>query len=169
MNLCSCRTFVFEASVWRMSGFMTVLTWTKIKTVIFQMANSVTVLAFHDLLLLLLLWKRDRFWNSRSWTIMRSRWTVINESSTLKLNGLWVVWNMKGQVLVISKTSSVLVVDKLFPRSDDGLGKCRLSFCICIYNYCFIWMNCNIINMLLMGGCLNVLNKNRFTMVPILM
>ena len=42
---------------------MTVLTWMKIKTVIFEMANSVTVLAFHDLLLLLL-WKRSRVWNT---------------------------------------------------------------------------------------------------------
>ena len=138
MNLCSCKRFVFEAYVWRMSGFMTMLAWMKLKKVIFQMANSITVLAFHDLLLLLLLWKRSRVWNSWSWTVMRSRWTVMNKSSTLKLNGLGVVWNMKGQVLVISKTSYVLVVDKLFPRSDDGLGKCRLSFCICMYNCCFI-------------------------------
>ena len=52
----------------------------------------------------------------------------MNESNTLKLNGLGIVWNMKGQVLVISKTSSVLVVDKLFPRSDDGLGKVQTEF-----------------------------------------
>ena len=35
----------------------------------------------------------------------------MNESSTLKLSGLVVVWNMKGHIVVISKTSSVLVVD----------------------------------------------------------
>jgi len=79
----------------------------------------------------------------------------MNESNTLKLNGLGVVWNMKGHVLVISKTSFVLVVDKLFPRSDDGLGKCKLNFCICMYNCCF------------MGVCFNLLNRNRFRMTPL--
>jgi len=55
-----------------------------------------------------------------------------DESSTLKLDWFGVVWNMKGHILVISKTNFVLVVDKLFPRSDDGLGKCKLNFCICM-------------------------------------
>lgn len=36
------------------------------------------------------------------------------------------------------KTSFVLGVDKLFPKFDDGLGKCRLSFCIYMYNCYFI-------------------------------
>ena len=101
MNHYSCSMFVFEASVWRMIGFMTMLIWMKIKTVIFNMANSVTVLAFHNLLLLL--WKRSRSW----------KWTVIKESSTLKLDGLWVIWNMKGQVLVISSL--------LWTSSSQGL------------------------------------------------
>ena len=47
---------------------------------------------------------------------------------TLKFDGLGVVQNMKGHLLVISKTCFVLVMDKLFPRFDDGLGKCRLGF-----------------------------------------
>lgn len=32
----------------------------------------------------------------------------------------------------------ICFVDKLFPMSDDGLGKCKLNFCICMYNCCFI-------------------------------
>ena len=129
MNLCSYKRFVYEAYVWRMTSFITILTWMKIKTVIFQMANSVTVLEFHNLLLLL--WKRGKMWNS--W-----RWTVMKESNTLKLNGLWEIWNIKGNLLIISKTYFVLVVDKLFPRSDDELGKCKAKFFTCVYNCCFI-------------------------------
>jgi len=37
---------------------------------------------------------------------------------------------MKGDLLIISKACFVLVADKLFPRSDDGLGKCKLNFYI---------------------------------------
>ena len=50
----------------------------------------------------------------------------------LKFEGLGVVWNMKGQFLFISKTNYVIVMYKIFLRSDDGLGKCRVNFCICI-------------------------------------
>ena len=46
MNLFSCRRLVFEASVWRMGVPTTVLAWMKIKTMIFHMANSITVLHF---------------------------------------------------------------------------------------------------------------------------
>ena len=41
---------------------MTMLTWMKIKTVIFHMDNSVTVLEFINLLLMLR--NRSRIWNS---------------------------------------------------------------------------------------------------------
>ena len=119
MNLFSCRRLVSRAYVWRMCVSTTVLAWVKIKKVIFHMANSITVLAFFNLLLLL--WKRSKIWNNWMWTIMK-------KSGTLKFDGLGVVWNMKGELLVISKTSFVLVMDKLFPRSDDRLGKCRLDF-----------------------------------------
>ena len=140
MNLCSYMTFVFEASVWRMTGFMTMLTWMKIKTVIFHMANSITVLAFHNLVLFL--WKRRRIWNN--W-----RWIVMKKSNTLKLDGLWVIWSMKGHFLVISKTSYVFVMNNIFPRSNDRLGKCMLSLCtcmqICFWNEHLILINLNII------------------------
>ena len=56
----------------------------------------------------------------------------MKKSDTLKFDGLGVVWNMKGQLLVISKTSFVLVVDKLFPRSNDGLGRCMFDVCFCV-------------------------------------
>ena len=162
MNLGSCRRLVSEASVWRMGVPTTVLAWMKIKTVIFHMANSITVLAFLNLLS----WKWNRIWNS-------CRWTVIQESDTLKYDGLGVVWNMKGHILVISKTNSVLVVDKLFPRSDDGLEKCRLNCCICMY-ICsstrnWMWIICNFIFFLLMRVLLNILNRNRFRMVTLLL
>ena len=52
----------------------------------------------------------------------------MNKSDIVNFYGLGVVWNMKGQLLVISKTYFVLVMDKLFPRFDDGFGKCRLYF-----------------------------------------
>ena len=55
MNLCSCRRLVFEATIWRMSVPTIVLAWMKIKTVIFHVANSITVLAFLNLL-----WKWNR-------------------------------------------------------------------------------------------------------------
>jgi len=69
----------------------------------------------------------------------------MKKSYTLKFDGFGIFWNMKGHILVISKTYSFLIVDNLFPRPDDGLGKWDLKFC--------------------MGVCLNVLNKRRFRMM----
>jgi len=120
MNLYFCKRLVFEAYAWRMSSFMTVLTWMKIKIMIFHMAKLVTMLACNNLLWLL--WKRTRIWNS--W-----RWSVMKKSSTMELDGFWLIWNMKEHILFISKTSCVLVMEKLFPGSDGGLGKCILNFC----------------------------------------
>ena len=48
--------------------------------------------------------------------------------NTLKFDGLGIVRNMTGKLLFLSKTNFLLVVDKLFPRFDDGLGKCMLHF-----------------------------------------
>ena len=129
----------FEAKVWRMSGFMTMLTWMKIKTMIFHMAKLVTMFAYNNLMWML--WKRSRIWNS--W-----RWAIMKKSGTLKLNGLGIVWNMKGHLLVISKTCYVLVMDKLFPRSKDGLGKCRLD--VCFYIQIFSCTRINDLNSFLM-------------------
>lgn len=97
---------------------------------------------------------------------MRSRWrrTILKKSYTLKLDWFGVVWNMKGKVLVISKTNFVLVADKLFPSSDDQLGKCRLNFCIGMDNSSWEVLN-DLINLFLMGACFNVMNKNRFKML----
>ena len=165
MNLCSCRRLVSEAFVWRMGVPTTVLAWMKIETVIFHMANSITVLAFYNLLLLLL-WKWSRIWNN-------CRWIFINKFDTLKFDGLGVVRNMKGHIFVISKTSSVLVVDKIFPRSDDGLGRWSVNICICIkicfWTWHWMWIDNNIIELLLMGVCLSVLNKKKFRMMTLLL
>ena len=45
------------------------------------------------------------------------------ESSTLKLDWLGVIRNVRGHFLFISKDGSMLIVNDLFPRSNDGLGK----------------------------------------------
>ena len=50
MNLCYCKRLIYEASVWRMGVPTTVLAWMKIKKMIFHVANSITVLAFYNLL-----------------------------------------------------------------------------------------------------------------------
>lgn len=113
----------------------------KIKTMIFHMANSITMLAFNNRGLL---WKRSKILNK--W-----RWISMTKPNTFKMNGIGIVWSMKGHFLVISRTSYVLVLDKLLPRSGNGLGKCRLNFCICSWiGYCINSFS------LLMGVCLNI-------------
>ena len=160
MNRGSCRRLVSAASVWRMGVPTTVIAWVNIKKMIFHMANSITMLAFYNLLLLLR--KRSGIWNS--W-----RWNFIKKYGNLKFDGLGVVWNMKGKLLVISKTSSLLVMDKLFPRFDDGLGRCRLDVCfcmqICYYTGHWMWINGKIIDLLLIGIYFNFLNRNKFRMM----
>ena len=76
---------------------------------------------------------------------------------------------MKGHLLVISKTCYVLVMDKLFPRFDDGLEKCRLDFCFYIQICSCIGLSDLNSFLLLMWVCLNVLNKNKFRMTTLLL
>lgn len=154
VNLCSYRRFVFETSVWRMSVFTTILSWVKVKTMIFHMANLVAMLPFDNFLL--------RMWRRKVWN--RWRWTAMKKSCTLKFYGLCVTWNMKGCLLIISKTCFVLVPNKLFLRSNDGLGSWNLNFYIymkiCSWNGYWMWIELNLTNFitcwLSMGVCVNL-------------
>lgn len=101
VNHCYCRSFVFGTSVWMMSVLATMLTRENIKMLIFHMANSIKVLASNNLLWL---------WNRSKW-----RWIILKKPSTMKLDGLGIVWNMKRHILVISKTDYVPVVNNFFP------------------------------------------------------
>ena len=71
--------------------------------------------------------------NCSSW-----RWTFIEESISLKLDWLGVILNVRGHFLVVSKVGSVLVVNNLFPRFDDGIGKYKWN--LCMENIIFIWI-----------------------------
>ena len=119
VNLLSSRFLQYEASLWRMSMISIVLLGVNIKSVIFHMANSIVVLEF---------WNLNQIW----------RWTFIKKSSSLKLDWLGVIRNVRGHFLVISKTGFVFVVNDLFPRSDNGLRKIKLNMCI-IFIWTFFW------------------------------
>lgn len=159
VNLHSCRRLVSEEFVWMMSIFMTMLTHVKIKIVIFRMANFVTMLLFDNLWLL---WKRSRIWK-------RWRWTIKKEPNTWKLDGFGEFESVKWDLLVISKSNYVLIVDKLFPRSDDRLRKCRLNLCLDMQifslNGHYMWINLHF-NLLFLAGFylsikqMNFINKN---------
>jgi hypothetical protein len=60
----------------------------------------------------------------------------LKESNTLELDWFGIIWNVKGHFHFVSKTCFVLVVDDFFPRSDDGLGKCKWN--LFMTNFIFI-------------------------------
>jgi hypothetical protein len=45
-----------------------------------------------------------------------------------ELDWFGIIWNVIRNFHFVSKTYLVLIVDDLFPRSDDGLGKCKKNF-----------------------------------------
>ena len=119
LNLLSCRFPQTKAFVWWVGMLSTMLTRVKIKTLIFHVANLITVLQSQNP-------------NWCGW-----RWTLIDESSTLKLDRLGEVMNVNCHFLVIYKTSFVLVVADLFPWSDDGLGRNKQNFYMHIFIFIF--------------------------------
>ena len=121
----SCKFPTFGTFVWRMIMLYTMLTRMKIKTLILHVANSMTMLAFRNLIL-----------NQSMW-----RWIFFKESNTLEPDFLGIIWNVIGHFHFVSKTCFVLVVDDLFPRSDDGLGKCKRNLFMksFIFNWIFFW------------------------------
>ena len=92
-----------------------------IKTLIFHVANSITVLAWKTL-------------NLSEWI-----WNLVEESNTLKLDWLGEIETMNCHFLVVSKTSFVLVVADFFPRSDDWLVKCKCNLCKHIFILILFW------------------------------
>jgi len=96
----------------------TMVTRMEIKTMIFHMTNSITILPFENMLWLC---------NRSKW-----RWIILKEPNNMKLDGLGIAKNMKGNILFISKTSFIHVAKNFFPMSNNGLGKCRTS--LIIYN-----------------------------------
>lgn len=93
----------FEAFIWMMSVLTTMLTWMEIKIVIFHMANSVTMLAFHNIFCMK---------NTNKWI-----WIVMNKSNTMKLNRHKVVSNIKWQYF----SYSIAVMFMLLRSSYQGL------------------------------------------------
>lgn len=142
MNLCSCRRLISEAFVWTKSIFIKIIIWVNIKTMIFHMANLITMLAFDNPCLP---WKKTSKWN----------WVSLKKPNTLELNGIGVVSNMKWNILVISKTNYIHVNDKLFPRYDDQLQKRRINFCIFMKNSHEIGTSCESMSMPLIWSIFN--------------
>lgn len=96
-----------------------------IKTLINKMINSITMLTFHNF---------RQIWR---WTFRQiGRGIFIEESNTLKLNGCWIIWNEKCNCFFISKTKSMMAMNKFFPRSNSGLRKTKLN--IVMLNNIFI-------------------------------
>jgi len=116
----SCEFLVFGTFVWRMIMLFAMLTWMKIKTLIFHVAHSMTALAFRNLLL--------------NWS--RWMWTFLNKSSTLKLDQFGIIRNMESHFLFISNTYSMLIVSDFLPRFDDWIGKRKLN--LSMHNFIFI-------------------------------
>lgn len=103
VNLFSCRRLDSKAYFWLMSVLTTLITRVKIKTMIFHMDNSLTVLPYANFWL----W----MWRSGIW----NKWIQIflNKSNTLKLDWLWIIWNMKWNILFISNTNFLLLLLKI--------------------------------------------------------
>ena len=101
--------------------FSTFLTRVKMKTIIFLVASSITVLACQTL-------------NTNGW-----RCTVLEDSNTLKLDRLGEIGNVSCHFLVISKINFILVVVDLFPWSNDGLGRNTQNFCMHVFIFFFFY------------------------------
>ena len=108
-----------------MCMFPTMHTRIKIKTLINKMANLIITLEFHNC---------RQIWRSTFRKIIR--WIFIEKYSTLKLNEFWVIWNEKYNCFFVSKAKFMLVINKYFPRSNNGLRKTKLN--IVMVNNIFI-------------------------------
>jgi len=119
-NFLDVRTFV-----WRMIVLSTMLARMKIETLIFHVANLLTMLAYKNILL-----------NSS-----KRMWTLLEQSNTLELDWFGVIWIMKGEILFIFDIDSMLVLLDFFPRCDDLLGKRKLIY-TWIWSYLTEWLLC---------------------------